>query len=534
MKQWAEKIKSLLDRRIAVLISLLLAIVSKSVIAFAYTSLKGDKALYLLLTKGLLQTGRMVEPVRVAETGVTVYVYEPAIHSPFYSLLAAPVLWVTDSYFQTQAVLSIVSWALFYAALYAVAKLVLRHRWMATIFILCSAFFLYPHELSSPVKDTFAAGLALASVVLMHRWLQQPRWQITGWLSLSLLALALVKLLYIPLVAVLVFLLFVSVLLKKSRQHYGYFVLLVGLLLLGGFLTNQLVLQPAKAVAELSHVRLPSNTTDLTVGFSPENLLATFPFVSSSVVNTHLWAVQLERLTDISFTTIMRNFLYLDALVLLFLFITSLYYSRQLLEGTNVLLFLIIASFTMAAVVVMLSLTGHVVQYKSGGAPWTYVMDARSFLLPMLVLQLLTFRFVVSMRRLPALRMLLVALCFLTLAHGFYFTVKELGATIAGTKQQPKNDSHDSIKALLTQPVPVKTSLVTSDNFLRRYIQVNNLPAYALSSLPPDFSWMKKGERFIIATYPEDSLLLKKFPTGQLQLLDSLPPFRLHSYEVKQ
>lgn len=532
MKHWLQKIKILLDSPVALYASLLVAVCNKSFIAYAYTSLKGDKALYLLLSKGLLDTGRIVEPVYAVEGGAPVYVYESAAISPLYSLLAAPFLWLTGSYFWTQFILTVISWLLFYVAVYAVARIVFRQRWLITLFLLCSAFFLYPHELSSTVKDTFAVGLSLGIVALMHRWLQRPQWKTTILTAVCLLMLAQVKLLYIPLAAVLVFLLFALLLLKRSKKHFIHFLLLVALLFLGGFLTKELLLEPAQAFAQVSGVRLPANTTDVTVGFSPENLLTTFPFVSSSVINTHLWAVQLEKLAGVSFTTVMHSFLYLDILVLIALVAISLYYSRQLLSE-NLLLFLVIASFTMTAVVMMLSLTGRIVLYKSGGNPWTYVMDARSFLLPMVVLQLLLFRFVFSMGSLPFMRMALAFLFFLTVAHGLYFTAKEIRLAATGTKTKMENDTLDKITALLTPPGAKQPLLVTSDNFLRRYVQVKNLPAYGFTSLPPQLSWMKKGDRFLIATYPEDSLFLKKFPANSLQAIDSILPFHLYSYEVR-
>ncbi|HUC80530.1 MAG TPA: hypothetical protein VMR70_06415 [Flavisolibacter sp.] len=527
-----QRTKTILDNRLATFIIILLAVCCKSVIANAYTSLGGDKALYLLLAKGLLASGRMAEPVWMAETGALQYLYEPAMHSPFYSLLAAPVLWLTNSYYWTQAILTVVSWVLFYGGLYAVAKIVFRHHWLTNLFLFCSAFFLYPHELSSTVKDTFGAGFTLVAIALMHRWLQQPQWQTTVLMALCLLSLSLTKLLYVPLAIVLVFLLLVFVLLQRSRQHLLFFCLLLLLLFAGGFLTNQLLFAPAKELVLTAGLRLPANTINMTVGFSPQNLLATFPFVSSSLINTHLWAVQLGSLPGFSFSLVMRSFLYIDAIVLVLLFVTSLYYSRQLLSE-RFLLFPIMAAFTMTAVVVMLSLMGNVVQYKSTSALWTYVMDARSFLVPMLVLQLLLFRFLFLMRSLPLVRAALMLLFFLTIAHGIYFTAKETRLLVSGTKKRQGENAFEKIAATLSQQDSTRQMLITSDNFLRRYVQVNNLPAYALASLPAGFSWMQKGQRFLIATYPEDSFYLQKFPPHQLQPLDSLPPFHLHSYQVK-
>jgi hypothetical protein len=122
----------------------------------------------------------------------------------------------------------------------------------------------------------------------------------------------------------------------------------------------------------------------------------------------------------------------------------------------------------------------------------------------------------------------------LTVAHGVYFTTKEIHLATTGAKTKTEADALDRIATLLTSPGAKQPSLVTSDNFLRRYVQVKNLPAYGFTSLRAELSWMKKGEQFLIATYPEDSLFLKKFPPYNLQAIDSIPPFLLHYYEARE
>src|SRR5215218_651115 len=171
MFERALTLKNLLDSRRAGIICLVIAIVNKSTIAWLYSSLKADKALYLLFAKSFLETGRLAEPVTVFETGNTVYLYDSAIHSPLYSLLCVPFLWITKSYFIAQLIVSFLSWIIFFTALYKLSCLLFQQLWIAHLFILCSGFFLYPHELISGPKDTLAAGLTLWSIILVHQFL---------------------------------------------------------------------------------------------------------------------------------------------------------------------------------------------------------------------------------------------------------------------------------------------------------------------------------------------------------------------------
>ncbi|HYO21322.1 MAG TPA: hypothetical protein VER36_02885, partial [Flavisolibacter sp.] len=473
---------------------ILISIVNKSLIALLYSSLKGDKALYLLLSKGFLETGRLTEPVNAIENGSTVYLYNPAINSPLYSLLAAPFLWITDSFFWTQAILSGLGWIVFYTALYHVARLVLSQRWVVNIFILCSAFFLYPHELSSTPKDTFAAGLTLWTIVLMNTFLvTSPSWSTIIFLVITLISLALIKLLYVPLMVVLLFLFFVLLLLRKKKGHFIHACLLAGGLVIMGFAVSHFLLQPAQTVVSTSPISIPSNSADINIGFYPESLLQVFPFISSSFINTHLWAVQTEKMTPFSFGSAMRGFLFFDAFLMIIFIAASLFFSRKILSH-SVWFFLTGVSYTMISVVLMLSLTGNVVIFKPGGGLWTYVTDARSFLVPMVTIQLVLFLFIFRNGTLSFFRKALLLLFCFAAIHGLYFTIKAITTAEVG-KQVTHSDALTHFTSYLSKEKErgQNISLVTTDNFVRRYTQVQDLPAYSFTNQQPHLSWMKKS-----------------------------------------
>jgi len=524
------KLKGWLGQKSTALLCLLVAVISKSAIALSYSSLKGDKSLYLLFAKSFLETGVLAEPVQVAENGAAYYLYNPAVHSPLYSLMAAPFLWLTKSYFLSQYILAVLSWVIFYAALYQVVRFIFRQSWQVSLFLLCSAFFIYPHELSSPPKDTFAIGFVLWGIVLINQLLApNPKRLQAIFLAIVLVCLAAIKLLYVP-VAIVLLLASLFYFFYRRKTHLQTAAIFVGTLFLLCILIYFLIFQPAYGLANPS-VQLSQNSTNTGGGFHPDYLQYTYPFVTSSLFNTHLWAVQLERFTPLSFTEVMQLFFRIDVVLFIGLSVLLIRFLKRI--ASNVALTLLVcASLTMIGVVCGLSLIGQGTIYKSSGSFWTFVMDARSFLLPMITLQIALFLFVFGATKLRLLRTAAALLFFTSCAHGLYFTAKEATSLNSGS-DAASNDAQTRIIALLSSQQNAGFKLVTSDHFLRRYAQVNNHEVYSFSSLPANFSWMKKGDRFLVATFPQDSVYRNRFPTADLIVMDTIRPFVLHQYIVK-
>ena len=528
-------LKKLFDSKRSEIICIVIAILNKSIIALLYSSLKADKALYLLFAKTFLETGKLAEAVHVFETGRITYLFDPAIHSPLYSLLCVPFLGITKSYFITQFIVSFLGWIVFFTALYKIACLLFQQRWITNLFVLWSGFFLYPHELISGPKDTLAAGLTLWSVFLVYQFITaRPHWRTTVFLAITLSGLALTKMLYLPLVALLVCILFISIFLKREKSYISQVALLAGMLLLIGFVVNTFVFQPAHQLAANNAVSLPMSSTPIVHGFYPQNLLYTFPFISSSFINTQLWAVQVEKLAGFSFGKVMKLFFSLDVLFFVgLLLLCSVFYKK--ITSNKILSLLFVVSLTIIGAVMCLSLTEKALVYHVSLGSWTYVSDARSFLVAMLTLQLLAFGFIFMYPKLRYIRYILISLFFLAVSHGFYFTVKNIITFPATLEANTSNDAISQITTILKQKAGTGNApmLVTSDRALRRYAQILKLPVASFTNLSADLSWMNKGDNFLIATYQGDTIHLKKFLQEQLVLLDTIPPFVLHTFIAK-
>jgi hypothetical protein len=170
---FSKAIKSSIKKKITTkqvtIFCFLIALLNKILIAFLLTSLEGDKSLYLLFSQSLLDGHGLTEKINLLSQKAPVYSYNPAVISPLYSLLAAPVLWLTGSFFITSLVIDIVAWIVFFSGLYFVAKTILINQFYVNLFILATGFFIYPQQLASTPKDTLAIGLILWSCHLCYK-----------------------------------------------------------------------------------------------------------------------------------------------------------------------------------------------------------------------------------------------------------------------------------------------------------------------------------------------------------------------------
>jgi hypothetical protein len=523
-------LKQAFNSRYAGIVCLLLAVLNKCIIALVYTDLEGDKSLYLLFAKNFLQTGLLAEPVNIIENGASVYAYNPAVHSPLYSLVAAPFLWLTASYFTTELIVSILGWIICFTGLYKVAHLLFKEKWITNLFILCAGFFLYPHELDAGPKDTLATAFTLWSIYFSYQFIGgKVSYKNTFFLSVSLSCMALIKLLYAPLVLVFLVLLFVFG--KRQKTYVLHYGLLVGALLLTSVLFYLAVLQPLYYLPPVLNAVTNDGTT-FAKGFYPQNLTHAFPFVSSSIINTNFWGVQIESRTELSFTCVMHIFQLADvAMVALLLFV--LFYKRLHIRKLQWLM--ITVAVALSGLVIYLSVTEQAVSYKSSTNLWTFVSDARTFLFPMLVIQLLLFLFVFTTKRAKTFRILLLLLLVFECLHGLYFTIK---ATASFNEVRAAKNNGSPNKKLINRIIELQQkqehiNLVTSDNTLRRYALMNGILTYTFGNVEQDLSATEKNKHFIIATHLQDSAILKKFAARDLVVMDTLGPYVLHSYKAR-
>jgi hypothetical protein len=527
-------IKSLLATRSAGLLSIVLAVVSKCLIAWIYSNLEGDKSLYLLFAESFRQSGLLYEPISFIEDGAARRLYNPAVHSPLYSLLAMPLLWLTSSYYVTQLLLSFFGWALFFTALYKVAAFVFGRPWVTSLFILCTAFYLYPHELDAGPKDTLSAAFTLWSIYFGYRFIQFPqRFSTTVLLAVSISCVCLTKLIYAPLLGVFILTLLVWLIQKRSKRHWFGFAYL--LLLLAGTATSlyYFILLPCK---QLPPFRASAATHDGTLvirGFYPVNLLSTYPFISSSFINTNFWSVQLEKMLQVPFSKIMIGFRAMDVLLFGVLSAVLIGYIKK---PVRKIIWLIMATAaTLAGVVFYLSLTYQSFSYKSATGLWTFVKDARSFFVPVIALQMALFLFVFKWGGPPIIRTALFLLFLFECFHGIYFTLKQ---TVNASQIIGINKVNSPAKKVVAHLAMLKEKesdcrLVTTDNSLRRLAVINGHMAYSFSGQPSSLSWMEKGSALLIATHVQDSTVLKIFPAQKVRFADTVQPFVLYYYRAE-
>ncbi len=213
----AKVLKAGLGSKWAVFFCISLALLNKIILSWLFTDLEGDKALYLLFAKSLLEGHSLLEPIKIAGNESIFYRFNPAIISPVYSLIAAPILWLTRSYFSTSVIIDTISWFVFLGGIYKIAQLIFQERWIINTFIICVGFFLYPHEINSGPKDTLAIGLILWSIYLTFCFINNKKPSVSKTILMPFVfcLFALTKYLYSPLIIAFIVLLFFYVLNTK-------------------------------------------------------------------------------------------------------------------------------------------------------------------------------------------------------------------------------------------------------------------------------------------------------------------------------
>ncbi|HEY1021064.1 MAG TPA: hypothetical protein VGE06_02070, partial [Flavisolibacter sp.] len=156
-----------------------------------------------------------------------------------------------------------------------------------------------------------------------------------------------------------------------------------------------------------------------------------------------------------------------------------------------------------------------------------------SFILPMLVLQLLLFLFVFRYIKFKSLRIALLLLFSLECVHGLYFTIKQTANAEMIMRYKEQDDPVKKITARAHEEAKTQSfGLVTSDQALRRYAILQGINTYTFTKQPIKKDWLKPGDVYLVATLPQDSVLLEKIPSQRLLPLDTVYPFILHRYQV--
>ena len=522
-------ITAILSTKQATVFCFLLALLNKIIIAIVFTDLQDDKSLYMLFARNLLDGNGFTEPIYLA-TGGQVNRYVPASISPVYSFIAAPILLLSGSYNITSGCLDILAWIVFFTGLFKIARVVLKDRVVINLLLIAVGFFLYPHEFSSGPKDTLAVGLILWCCYYCYLLVQDDKWKLKRTLGASILftLLAGTKFLYSPLILVFLVLLIVLAIRKKNPIALKSAIIIC---VITGIAVFWWLFYLDNLKASAVPVNFISNREIFIRGFFLKNLELSFPFISSSILNTNFIGVQIENILQIPFSDTARFFCVLDGFMLFFFAALILSGIKRLIRSTLPLI-LISTAIVICFMVAYMSVKYDVFKYGDSHIQWTYVSDARSFLIPMIILQLGLFYFAfIGTGWLKKIALAFVILIFLECFHGLYFTIKQLIQFDVNMKQSKTESPIKSVVEMVKEEPKSNTHLITSFDNMRRYAMLNGVNAYPM---PMDCSkvTIQKDQSVYIVTYISDSKNRKKcFLPGRNLMAYPFEPFIIHFYK---
>ena len=536
----ALSLKKLLSNKYLPIFCLIIAIINKSLIANIYSDLEGDKSIYLLFSANFLEQKQFLEPISFIENEQTYFRFNPAINSPFYSFLAIPLLQITNSFSKTAIIIDILSWIIFLTGLYKLSTLIFKDSAISSLLILCAGFFIYPHEIQSTPKDTLAIGILLWSVYFTCSFIRHksPGILLTLMLSLLFTALALTKYLYFPLVLVfLLILLFYSVILKSKRH---FLLAIVASVLNFGVLWLVLSSLSNQDQTNLNLTLIQNPVKEFTKGFYPENIISTFPFISSSFINVNFWGVQLASILKSSYSSISKSFNILDLVILGFLLAGLGWIRKQMSkEAKPVFFIMLIISIAILGMLVYMSVSFKGVQYIGRDSLWTYVSEPRSYLFIIVFLQLLLFYLILKTNLNPLLKNFLFLLFVIECAHGLYFTIKQTSQKEMIQKQLVENSSNKNIVAytnyLSEKNKGKEVRLITNDNHLHWYSLLHSIKSYTFSNNTNCNAFnFKSNSILVFATYEGHPFPAEKcMENYELMNLENLPPFIIKVYKIQ-
>ena len=433
-----------------------IATISKSMLVAVFSNYETDKSFYLLLAKNLSAGDGFTIPVSlVSNPAITENIYLPSAASPLYSIIAAPLLRLfPDNYFLVSWLIESLSWLLLFIVLRKILLRLTENHYWTNLFIIFSGVFLYTVELSSSSKDVLALALlffALLRCITIASAGSHPSFVyivVTGFLFFLP---GFTKLTYLPLTIVFpLFLLFIGFLKKEKRiLRYGSVTLLLSILLVAihYFYFHSLETQTLALYPDFYSQRwtMAKSGNEYVAGFFPENLKVLYPFVPASVINldflgvqvkTHLYSVY--HLYGILLYVI--NFIGLAFLSTVFFYLAKKYFRKSISDRIFFLLAGLFVSLSIIAMLSFMSIRYHAVEYKGSTSSWTFVYESRSFLFPIVFLQLCLFVFLFSQKQTAVfthwLRTFFLIIVGITIMHGAYFLAKK-AITLSSTKQKP-------------------------------------------------------------------------------------------------
>lgn len=517
-------LKNNFNSKKATLICFLIAWINKSLIAFFFTNLVADKSLYLLFSESMLHGHAPLEPVKFLGSRFTQYIFNEAVTSPFYSLIALPFLWATNSFFATSIILDVLAWGILLSGLFMCAKIILKEQWIVNILILCVGFFLFIYEFGSSPKDTFSIGFLLWGTFISYKLVtEKPHWQRTSFALLIYISIGLTKLLYAPLVLIFFLFLFYHSFKRKEKLFFKHTILLFVLILAAFFIFSQYLIFLKTNYA--NNLVLYYNDMGQR-GFFPENLLKTYPFISSAFINTNFWCVQLSDIFHFSYSFFLHLFQALDILLFLLLILGLYKILKEQLSDNKLWGLFILLSGSIGFMLSYMSIRYGTAYFSYVSKGWTYVQEARFFLYIMFVLQILLFYLIFKSGFLDrSVKNFLLLLFLIECTHGLYFSMKQFSHTTMETIANRRENEILRTYVQIQKRSSRHIALVTTNNTLRRYAQVFNIDVYAFPNMYS--TSIKKDSTFYLSVvYPPDSPIVNHFfKHRNIIFLDSIQSF---------
>jgi hypothetical protein len=422
-----------------------IATISKSILVAVFSNYETDKSFFLLMAKNLSAGDGFTIPVSlISNPAITENIYLPSAASPLYSIIAAPLLRLfPDNYFLVSWLIESLSWLLLFIVLRKLLFRLTENHYWTNLFIIFSGVFLYTVELSSSSKDVLALALlffALLRCITIASAGSRPSVVYIVVTALLFFLPGLTKLTYLPLTIVFpLSLLFIGFLKNEKRiLRYGSITLLLSVLLVAihYFYFHSLEKQTLALYPDFYAQRwsMAKSGDDYVAGFFPENLKVLYPFMPASVINLDFMGVQVKTHLYSVYTiygTLLYtiNFIGLAVFIAVFFFMTKKYFRKFISDR---IFFLLSGMFISLAIITLLSFMSvryHAVEYKGSVSSWTYVYESRSFLFPIVFLQLCLFVFLFSKKQTAAfthwLRTFFLLIVAISFVHGAYFLAKK-------------------------------------------------------------------------------------------------------------
>lgn len=503
----------------------LLALINKCLIAYVYTQVTSDKALYLLFSKTMIQGNIPLENTGLID-GVPNFFFNGAVSSPLYSFIAVPFLWITKSATTTSIILDCISWFVFISGIYVLGNLLLKEKWLINLFILVAGFFIYPHELNPGPKDTLATGLFCWACVLANSFFANGEiFKKCFRLYIILLSLGLLKYLYMP-VGILFSIMLLFITSSGKKSHLWKAVSILILILSTSFYLLHEYLDYLKTVSHATNIINVPEENNIK-GFYPDNLLSTYPFIVSSAIDTVFWSVQLS--TRFGFTFQQSGIFWKVLEFLAGLTILLYCYRNWLGKRLGIAHKISIGAALSILLITMLAST----IFRSEHSGWTFVSDPRFYLFPMLLVQLFFCSVVFQKKTAIWIKSSLLLFYFIGFAHGIYFTVKQIITRPEVEQNLASSDPDFDAFHKFIDPITARyknIKFASNNKTLRRLAQINNKEVLFFSN---DSSFVLNQNNFplLVAVEREDSTILLAFKPRSLFIEQETKRFLIKGFK---